>query len=195
MGNTKPVSRVLLLAIPAIIIVILVSILFIIVQPKNGFAHVREVGFTSHGHNRVAYLAHIYIGDEHVRSIYMLIPLYNETQSHTYILPLTVHIPVVKDGAVVKSLKITFTPPLGRILDILAWVVTTFNTDVRYHVDERNVVWQCNNMDFYGKGTITLEFIPKNPVPNYFSGITITISMLLEYSGKQYAITHDIKIG
>lgn len=174
------------IGIAALVIIVAIAIALVVATPPSGKVRIEEVGFRERA-NALEYLANVYINDELIRRIFIVVPTYNATYQ-----PLLIHIPVVKESAV-RSLRITFTPPIGRALD-LAWVATTIDALLKYYRDGAKIVWQCGDMKVYGEATISLEFVPQYPRPGYFKGLTITIAMTLEYGGQRYSVVHDITI-
>lgn len=175
-------------AIAFLVVMIVAFTMLIVTKPfTKGRIYIEEVGFRTRGIDTLEYLANIYIDGARIGGIYMIVPTYNETRP-----PLRIHLSLFNES-VVKSLKLVFNPPLGKVMD-LAWVATTYNIPIKYYQEGASIVWQCDNMGIYGKGAITLDFIPQYPTPGYYSGITITTNIVLEYKNNQYAITHNVLI-
>lgn len=181
------VGFVLIFFVIVVIVSILVATLVFATPHVRGSIYVEEVGFRKRGIDALEYLANIYVDEKLVRSIYLIVPTYNVSQQ-----PLRIHIPIKEESAV-KRLKITFSPPIGRVIE-LAWVATTYNTQVRFYKEGANIILQCDDMGMYGKATVSLEFIPQYSKPDYFKGTTITIDMTLEYKNQQYIVIHNVII-
>lgn len=177
----------LLLAVSAVVVV-LVVFTALAMWPARAEVRVEKKGFEMRGIDTLAYLAHVYIDGKIIRNIYAVIPLYYETRQ-----PLRIHVAAVEGaGSTIKSLKIVFKPlSPERVLE-LAWLATTLSSPVKYYQEGWSTVWWCDNLDT--SATLTLEFTPLHPKPDYFAKTSITLTITLNYNGRDYTVTDVIVI-
>jgi hypothetical protein len=135
----------------------------------------------------IYYLAVAYVGDEDIRASYVRIP-----KPSPYKAPLLIDLAWRRDSEI-KSLEIEFTPPPSKFVD-LAWISTTITAPVEFYKNGPVITWRCRDLGFYGKGTLTLEFIPALPNTD-FTSYTIHIKALVEYKGVDYIVEHSFIIG
>lgn len=168
-----------------VFVVFAVTVILVLPSPPTpAGVRVEGKGFERYS-DFLVYTADIYVGGEDAGTIYVRIPLYYGTR-----LPLLISISHVDDSTI-KSLRIEFEPPREVSLE-LAWLHTTMKYPVRYYQDGWKIVWECDNMDM--PATLTLEFVPLHPRPDYFMRTTITLTMNLSYKGTITSVTHVVPI-
>lgn len=152
------------------------------------YARVSQVRVEERG-GSTAYIADVYVNGKVVRRIYIevLRPLPPKVYGR-----IRIHIPIVEKSEL-KSLEIVFKPSLGGIAHF-AWIPTSIDKPIEFHINGATTIWKCQDLGFYGVGTLTLDFIPYIAKSENLKGISIHIEAIIEYNRVEYQIKHMITI-
>lgn len=130
------------------------------------------------------YMSKVYLDEEHVATIYVIIP----KGSNRAVVSVS-HVERVR----IKNMELVFNPRPGVFIPI-AWMPSTMTVPIKFYREGFAIIWRCEDLGFYGEATVTLEFFFSVDDPKALEGLTTSISFELEKGRHSYRVFDSFTI-